>query len=57
MARDHYNTEWTIDELLASVLKEIRILEAWAHTLKHLSKSFANHKLLLCSYQQAPSDS
>ena len=28
MARDHYDTEWTIDELLASVLKEIRIFEA-----------------------------
>ena len=23
MARDHYNSEWTITELLASILKEI----------------------------------
>ena len=28
MARDHYNTKWTIDELLTRVLKEIHILEA-----------------------------
>ena len=27
IARDHYNTEWTIDDLLAGILKEIRILE------------------------------
>jgi len=28
MARDHYDTEWTIDALMTSVLKEIRIFEA-----------------------------
>ena len=28
MARDHYDTEWTIDSLMTSILKEIRILEA-----------------------------
>ena len=28
IARDHYNTEWTIDELLARVLREIQIFEA-----------------------------
>ena len=28
MARDHYDSEWTIHELLDSVLKEIRIYEA-----------------------------
>ena len=28
MARDHYNTKWTIDELLPRVLKEVHILEA-----------------------------
>ena len=28
MARDHYNTKWTIDELLTRVLKEIHIFEA-----------------------------
>ena len=32
MARDHHNSEWTIDELLASILKEIRILEAGPHS-------------------------
>ena len=28
MARDHYNSKWTVDELLAGILKEIRIFEA-----------------------------
>lgn len=28
MARDHYDSQWSIDELLASILKEIRIFEA-----------------------------
>ena len=28
MARDHYDPKWTIDELLASISKEIRIFEA-----------------------------
>jgi len=28
MARDHYNAEWTIDELLTRVVKEIQIFEA-----------------------------
>ena len=28
MARDHYDSQWTISDLLASILKEIRILEA-----------------------------
>ena len=28
MARDHYNAEWNIDDLLAMVLREIQILEA-----------------------------
>ena len=32
MARDHHKSEWTIDELLASILKEIRILEAGPHS-------------------------
>jgi len=28
MARDHYYSKWTVDELLAGILKEIRIFEA-----------------------------
>lgn len=32
IARDHYNTEWTIDELLSKVLKEIHIFEAGQHS-------------------------
>ena len=32
MVRDHYDTEWTIDELMASILKEIRIFEAGQHS-------------------------
>ena len=28
MARDHYDSEWTIEELLDSILKEVRIYEA-----------------------------
>ncbi|XP_065894407.1 uncharacterized protein [Dysidea avara] len=32
MACDHYDSEWTIDELLASVLKEIHIYEAGQHS-------------------------
>ena len=32
MARDHHNSKWIIDELLASILKEIRTLEAGPHS-------------------------
>ena len=32
MARDHHNSEWTIDELLASILKELRILKVGQHS-------------------------
>ena len=39
MARDNYDSEWTIDELLASVLKEIRIYEAGQHSGRKLPNS------------------
>jgi len=29
MARDHYNTEWTLDEIMDSILKEIRIFGSY----------------------------
>ncbi|XP_065918800.1 uncharacterized protein [Dysidea avara] len=32
MTRDHYNTEWALDELMGSILKEIRIFEAIQHS-------------------------
>ena len=32
MAQDHYDTEWTVEDLMASILKEIRIFEAGQHT-------------------------
>ena len=32
IARDHYNSEWTIDEFLSKVLKEIHIFEPGQHT-------------------------
>ena len=39
MACDHYDSEWTIDELLASVLKEIRIYKAGQHSGHKLPNS------------------
>ena len=32
MTRDHYNTKWTLDELMGSILKEIHIFEAVQHS-------------------------
>jgi len=32
MARDHYDTEWTITDLMASILKEIRVFEPGQRT-------------------------
>ena len=32
ISSDHYNAEWTIDELLSKVLKEIHIFEAGQHS-------------------------
>ena len=37
MARDHYDTEWTVEDLMASILKEIRIFEAGQHTSRRPS--------------------
>ena len=37
MARDHYDTEWTVEDLMASILKEIRIFEAGQHTGRRTS--------------------
>ena len=37
MARDHYDTEWTIEDLMASILKEIQIFEAGQHTGRRTS--------------------
>ena len=34
MTRDHYDTKWTLDELMGSILKEIRIFEAVQHSSK-----------------------
>ena len=35
LARDHSNSEWTLDELRSSIIKEIRILETEIHTSGH----------------------
>ena len=35
LARDHSNSEWTLDELRRSIMKEIRILETEIHTSGH----------------------
>ena len=32
MAHSHYNSKWTIDDLLASILKETQILEIIQHS-------------------------
>ena len=32
LAREHTNTEWTIDELMSAILKEIRVFESGFHT-------------------------
>ena len=32
MAQDHYNTEWNINELMSSILKEIHVFEAGQHS-------------------------
>lgn len=37
MARDHYNSKWTVDELLAGILKEIRIFEASQRSSRRLN--------------------
>ena len=32
LARDHNNSEWTLNELRSSILKEIQVLESGIHT-------------------------
>ena len=42
IARDHYDSQWTIDELLASIQKEIRIFEASQQSDRN-QNSYINH--------------
>ena len=52
MARDHHDTEWVIDELLASILKEIKILEA-GQPSNRKSNSHTNPVLTTSSFYVA----
>ena len=38
LARRHNNTEWTLDELRASIMKEIQILETEVHSTRYHDK-------------------
>ena len=51
MARDHYNTEWTLDEIMDSILKEIHIFEAASHSGRRTSSMATTSSFHMSTYK------
>lgn len=51
MARDHYNTKWTLDEIMDSILKEIHIFEAAPHSGRRTSSMATTSSFHMSTYK------